>query len=96
MFIYTVKMVINKNTKEEYIKYLEEKHLQDVINTGCFLNASLETDINKNEVIVTYSCESQEMFDKYITQYADKMRQDVIDKFSDSIIKVQRDFCKLN
>ena len=94
MFIYTVKLTIEQNSKNEFINYLYKQHLPDVVNTGCFLNSSLELDTTKDELIARYQCENQELFDRYLTTYADIMRNDVLQKFPSSIIKAERNFCQ--
>ena len=95
MFIYTVKLTITQNSKIEFINYLYLQHLPDVVNTGFFLNSSLELDTSKDELIARYQCESQELFNKYLTTYADIMRNDVLQKFPTSIIKAERNFCQI-
>ncbi len=95
MFIYTVKLLVNEHSKELFIKYLHEEHLPDVVNTGCFLNYSLESDIEKNEIIARYKCADQQIFDKYLLEFADTMRNEVLKKFPGMIIKAERNFCKI-
>ena len=95
MFMYTVKLLVNEHSKELFIKYLYEEHLPDVVNTGCFLDCSLESDIVKNEIIARYKCINQQIFDKYLLEFADTMRNEVVKKFPDIIIKAERNFCKI-
>ncbi|HMT03074.1 MAG TPA: DUF4286 family protein [Burkholderiales bacterium] len=95
MFIYTVKLLVNESAKELFIKYLHEEHLIDVVNTGCFLDCSLESDIEKNEIIARYRCLDQQTFDKYLLEFADGMRNEVLKRFPDVIIKAERNFCKI-
>lgn len=95
MFVYTVKLFINKEQKSDFINYLHLKHLPDVVNTGCFLDYSLEVDVEKNELLARYKCQSQEIFDRYTKEFADEMRNDVIVKFPNAIIKGERNFCKI-
>ena len=95
MFIYTVKLKIKEELKEEFAKYLYEEHLPEVVATGCFLNSSLEVDTsNSDEMMARYNCESQAIFDDYIKNHADTMRSRVIERYPDAIIKVERNFCK--
>ena len=95
MFVYTVKLTIEQNSKMDFISYLYEQHLPDVVNTGCFLNSSLELDTTTDELIARYQCATQELFDQYLIKYADIMRNDVLQKFPTSIIKAERNFCKI-
>ena len=95
MFIYTVKLTIEQNSKMDFINYLYDQHLPDVVKTGCFLSSSLELDTTKDELIARYHCENQELFDHYLSTYAEIMRNDVLQKFPTSIIKAERNFCQL-
>ncbi len=95
MFVYTVKLIIDKNSKDNFISYLYKEHLPDVVNTGCFIDYSLEEDIEKDELIARYDCISQELFNKYLDEYAERLRNDVIQKFPASILKAERNFCKI-
>ncbi len=95
MYIYTVRLVIDHETKDKFIDYLYHEHLPYVVNTGCFLDSSLEIDTTKDEVIARYNCKNKELFDKYLMEYAEEMRNDVLQKFPRSILKAERNFCKI-
>lgn len=96
MFIYTVKLKIKDNLKDEFAKYLHKEHIPEVVATGCFTSSSLEIDTANNaEMIARYKCNSQEIFDGYIKNYANLMREKVIEKYPDAIIHAERNFCKV-
>ena len=95
MYVYTVKLQIEDNLKSNFINYLNDTHLDDVVATGCFTGSTLEADTTNNEIIVRYFCESQPLFDNYIQQFSEAMRNDTLIKFPHGIIKIERNFCKL-
>lgn len=92
MFIYTVKLTVDNKDKDQFIEYLYQQHLPDVMETGCFTEYNIKTHIMSDEIIAKYKCNSQEDYDRYLIQYADSLRQDVIQKFPNSIINIERDF----
>lgn len=95
MYIYTVKLNVAESIKNEFISYLDNEHIKDVVNTGCFTGYTLEVDTTLNDIIVRYFCESQALFDDYISHHASTMRSGTLDKFSSGIIKIDRNFSKL-
>ena len=95
MYIYTVKLQIEKTIKDNFINYLNLSHLNEVVATGCFTHATLEIDTTNDEIIVRYLCNGQEHFDNYITNFSEKMRNDTLTKFPIGIIKIERKFCKI-
>lgn len=96
MFIYTVKLKIKDTLKDEFAQYLHQEHLPEVVATGCFTSSSLEIDTAHNgEIMARYTCNSQEIFDKYIEKHADIMRAKVSEKYPDAILHATRNFCKV-
>lgn len=94
MFVYTVKLKIKEDLKNEFMQYLHKEHMPDLVGTGCFINSSLEVDTtNSHEIIARYTCSSQKAFDEYMEKYADIMRAKVMEKYPDAIMSAERNFC---
>jgi aspartyl/asparaginyl-tRNA synthetase len=91
MFIYNVTTKITNAIHDDWLQWIKEEHIPDIINTGCFTNATvlqlLETDESEGPTyVVQYMAESKALYNKYIEQYAVNMRQKSIDKWGDQFI----------
>ncbi len=91
MFIYNVTSKVNNSIKNEWLTWVQQVHIPEVINTGCFTEATvlrlLETDDSEGPTYaVQYSAESKAMYNVYVEKFASTMRQKVFEKWSDNII----------
>ena len=41
MLLYNVTVSIDKSIKEDWVSWMKKKHIPDVMNTGCFLEARI-------------------------------------------------------
>lgn len=79
MLIYNVTIKVNRSIHDEWLKWLKEEHIPDLVGTGCFTNAVvlhlLEADDEEGiTYAVQYHAPSPELYEKYISEYADEMR----------------------
>lgn len=91
MFIYNVTVKLNWSIHEEWIKWMQEVHLNDVMATNCFTKYQfvrlLEIDEAEGPTYaIQYYCESKSLYNKYIEIYAPKLRQDGLSLFGDKMI----------
>jgi hypothetical protein len=91
MFIYNVTTKITHAIHHNWLQWIKEEHIPDIINTGCFTGATilrlLETDESEGPTYaVQYIAESKAQYNKYIAQYAPKMRQKAINKWGSQFI----------
>ena len=91
MFIYNVTIKIQNSIKEEWLAWLKEIHIPEVINTGCFTHATilqlLETDESEGPTYaIQYNAESKANYNRYIEQFAGTMRQRSFDQWGDKFI----------
>jgi len=88
MIIYSVTVSVDANVKEEWLSYMRQKHIPDVIATGCFsgfrftkvIGASEEKDNSYN---VQYFCNSMREMHKYQVQFAPKLQKEHTDKYGE-------------
>ncbi len=89
--IYNVTTRTERSIAVSWLKWLKEEHIPAVISTGCFTHAVilrlLDTDDTEGPTYaVQYHAESKAAYDKYITGFADTMRQQSFDKWGDRFI----------
>lgn len=86
MFIYSVTIHILKENEVEWLEYMQQKHIADVLKTGFFSKAIMRKEIHKeNENRVSYNTEyfteTIEKYDTYVQVAAPVLQKDVIEKF---------------
>lgn len=91
MFIYNVTIKVQESIKTEWLRWLREEHIPEVINTGCFNQAVilrlLETDDTEGPTYaIQYHAESKAMYNQYIEKFAGALRQKSFDKWGDKFI----------
>ena len=87
MIIYSVTIHIQKDVETEWLQFMQEKHIQDVINTGYFTHATIRRVITGNETTSTtynmeYFVENLEEYHAYLKNAAAEMQKDVLDRFA--------------
>ena len=91
MYIYNVTTKLNWGIHDEWIKWLKEFHVPDVMNTGCFtaykIVRLLEADEEEGPTYaVQYFADSKSDYTRYIELYAPAMRQAGVDKWGNNFI----------
>lgn len=85
MIVYSVKCEVDNSVANDWSQYFVEKHLDDVLNTGCFSGYSFRKEIalnpDKTIFVSEYYCPSLETMDKYNKNHADVLKSDIMNKF---------------
>ena len=91
MIIYNVTVKVDNSIAGEWVKWMKEEHLADVVNTGCFFDSRLcyllEQDEKEGKTYVAqYFCENMEQYNTYISEHAQKMRDEGFKRFGNKFI----------
>ena len=91
MIIYNVTIKVHESIKAQWLQWLKEEHIPDVINTGCFTHAVvmrlIEVDDTEGPTYaVQYHAQSKGLYNNYIENHASQMRQKGYDKWGDKFI----------
>ena len=91
MFVYNVTIKVANKISADWLEWLKEEHIPDVMATGCFqeftLLKLLEVDESEGPTYaVQYKAESKAAYNQYIEKYASALRQKSFDKWGDSFI----------
>jgi hypothetical protein len=89
--IYNVTIKVQRSIHDAWLQWLQEEHIPDVIQTGCFTHAVilrlLEVDETEGPTFaVQYFAESKSLYNNYIQTHAAAMRQKGFDKWGDQFI----------
>jgi len=81
MYIYNVTIKLEHSIHEEWVRWMKEKHIPEVMKTACFTDYKFVRllDIEEEEGVTyaaQYFAERREDYDKYITDFAPALRDD--------------------
>lgn len=91
MIIYNVTIKVDENIHSQWLVWLQEEHIPEVINTGCFTRATvlrlLETDDTEGPTYaIQYFAESKAWYNRYIEKFAPEMRRRSFEKWGNGFI----------
>jgi hypothetical protein len=91
MFIYNVTTKVHDSIKNDWLAWLNEEHIPDIINTGCFSSATilqlLEIDDSEGPTYaIQFHAESKAMYNQYVEKFAGIMRQKAVERWGDKFI----------
>ncbi len=91
MIIYNVTIKVDHSIAAEWLIWLKEDHIPDIIGTGCFTHATilhlLEADDTEGiTYAVQYHAESKALYNLYIEQFSDEMRKKGMGKWGNKFI----------
>ncbi|MCD6066105.1 MAG: hypothetical protein K0S33_931 [Bacteroidetes bacterium] len=84
MFIYNVTINVEESIHTEWLKWMKEKHMPDVVSTGCFTESRI-LRVLADDAGATYSAQysfkTMEDYERYRKEHAAGMQQQGFDKF---------------
>lgn len=78
MIIYNVTVSLDPNIHDDWLQWMKEVHIPDVMNTGFFTSNRICRLIVDDEVTyaIQYTCESQEKLNEYQKNYAPRLQEE--------------------
>ena len=91
MYIYNVTINIDDSVHHEWLQWMKETHIPDVLATGKFFNAKMckvlvEEDMGGTTYSVQYSTADKETLELYYTQDAERLRQEISNLFAGKFV----------
>lgn len=91
MYIYNVTIKLSWEIHDAWVKWMKEKHLNDVMATGCFSRYQFVKllDIEEEDgptYAIQYYCDSKALYNQYIDKYSQQLRQDGNNLFGNKFI----------
>ena len=85
MVLYNVTVSIDNQIHEDWLAWMKSKHVPDVMDTGCFVEARIlrvhgEEDGGKTFAI-SYLCKTEEVYAEYQQKHAPALQKEHADKF---------------
>lgn len=96
MIIYNVTINIDESVHDEWLQWMQTKHIQDVLNTGCFTSARLVKVLVEEEMGgITYSVQyfapTKEALEAYKNTHAPLLRSEGMERFADKMLAFRTD-----
>jgi hypothetical protein len=91
MIVYNVTTKVMDAIYMDWLQWIQEEHIPDIVGTGCFTHAVvlqlLEMDDSEGPTYtVQYFAASKSLYNNYIATHAEKMRQKAFDKWGNQFI----------
>lgn len=91
MIVYNVTIKVDAGIAENWLAWLKNEHIPDVMGTGCFSNSNIMKlleidDADGPTYAIQYFAESKSQYNQYIEKFAGIMRQKSFDKWGDKFI----------
>lgn len=91
MIIYNVTVNIDESIHDEWLDWMKNKHIDEVVGTGCFVSARLVKVLVEEEMGgITYSVQyfapNREALERYKKEYAPALKQEGLERFADKML----------
>lgn len=86
MLLYNVTVGVDRDAEAEWLRYMREKHIKDVLNTGLFVDSKMYRVLHDQEdgtisYSVQYFARSIEDVNRYLQEYAPALVEEHRRKF---------------
>ena len=90
MIIYNVTINVEDSIELEWLKWMQQVHIPDVLNTGLFFEYRMCRLLVEEEsgttYTIQYTAKSLEDYHLYQKQHAPRLQQEVLKKFGDKFV----------
>lgn len=91
MIIYNVTVNIDSSVHEEWLRWMKDVHIPDVLKTGLFRENKIlkvlgDEDSGGHTYSLQYSCMSMEDYKTYESRHAARLREEHAKKYKDKFV----------
>ncbi len=91
MIVYNVTVNIDNSVAVEWLKWMQEVHVPDVMRTGMFLENRIfrvlaDEDSGGKTYAIQYFCENMEAYEIYRDQFAPALQNDASSRYGDKFV----------
>ncbi|MCS5663271.1 MAG: DUF4286 family protein [Flavobacteriales bacterium] len=91
MIIYNVTVNIEESIQKEWLTWMQETHIPEVMNTGMFISAKMTRVLVEEQMggitySTQYSCESKAKLDEYQVKFAPQLQQEYTKKYQGKFV----------
>lgn len=91
MIIYNVTINVDNSVADEWLKWMQDVHIPDVMNTGLFtenriLRVMADEESGGKTYSIQYFCNSMEDYNQYKNVFAPALQAEVAAKYKDKFV----------
>ena len=91
MILYNVTINIHESVHDQWMRWMQEKHIADVLATGKFSAARMvkvlvEEDMGGTTYSIQYTTDSRETLQRYYDEDAPRLREEGLQLFGDKML----------
>ena len=91
MILYNVTINIHESVHDQWMRWMQEKHINEVLATGKFSAARMvkvlvEEDIGGTTYSIQYTTDSKETLQRYYDEDAPRLREEGLQLFGDKML----------
>src|SRR4030095_1212195 len=91
MIIYNVTVKIHRDREKEWLEWMKNKHVPDVMSTGQFLESRICKLLDQDETedpayVIQYHCENKQHFNTYLDKFASALREEFNSKYKNQFV----------
>lgn len=90
MYIYNVTINVDPSIHDEWLKWMQEEHIPDVLKTGCFIDSRMLKVLHVDDEGATYSVQYTFLnwsdIEEYRAKHAPRLQKAGHDKFKDKFV----------
>ena len=100
MYIYNITINIEKSIEEDWLRWMQEKHIPEMLNTGKFFEAKMcQVMVDEDQGLtysVQYTTDSKETLEKYYQENAAQLRQEGLVLFKEKFVAFRTELKVIN
>lgn len=91
MIIYNVTVNINHDVHDEWLQWMKDVHIPNVMNTGIFTDSRMLRLLGDEQsggvtYAIQYTCPAMKDYERYRTEFAPSLQKEVSDKYKDKFV----------
>lgn len=91
MILYNVTVKIASSVKEDWLKWMKEVHIPDVMKTGLFVSNQMSRILGEDETegttfAIQYNCHSMEDFQTYQDKFAKALQAEHTERYNNQYV----------
>lgn len=91
MLLYNVTLKVDKDIEAEWLEWMKQTHIPDVLGTGQFITSRISKLLEQPEeeettYVVQYECESMEKYNHYLNHFAPAFRAEFNARYKDRFV----------
>jgi Domain of unknown function (DUF4286) len=92
MLIYSVTIMIEKDIEADWLRWMQEVHVPDVMRTGYFSESNFhqllepEPEPGTSTYNIQYTCIHEDAYQQYLQTDGNRLRQEVADRYGNRFV----------